>query len=353
MPTINVDADVYDIFEKAVEARLGHKRGNKLAAANEAIREWVKKSGVAGQSQTLDKYLEGGEKVDLVDKYLRTLSIINKSPQTLHNYRHTLKRFQKYVGKPVHTVEEKDILNFLEYMMVDRKATNTTRSTYLGQIRAFYNYAYDHQWIASNPVMDIPDIRIERRVNVPLTKKEVENVLKAASDLDQQNNTNRRYWILIKTLYDSQVRVSELTAIRKSDVDFDGQTIKIHGKGSKERIVSISKECAEALRTYSAEYNYDQKMFDYHIVSIQKDVRMLGKLAQLPTNKEFTPRKLRHTGATHWLHDGGKVTMISKQLGHDNIASTMTYLDITQGDVQKDYDEHHPSSRKDKRTIDM
>ncbi len=121
-------------------------------------------------------------------------------------------------------------------------------------------------------------------------------------------------------LYATGVRVSELVNIRKQDIDFTRGTIKVFGKGAKERIVLIPDVMRPQVEACCGQLKNDKKLFDLTPRMIQLEIKKLARMAGI--NKNVTPHKLRHSFATHMLQNGGNVVAIQKLLGHTSLNTT-------------------------------
>lgn len=288
-------------------------------------------------NSTLDKY--GIFDKDEIDKvlsdYQAHLKRFNRSEKTIRNYIETLALFKRHSQKSLKEITSEDIENFLTSIK-DKGLESSTRGAYLTQIKVFYNYLFDHGLITINPVIDIVDIKVDKKKKVILTNKEYELLLKAAEK-------RPRDVIIVKMLYDSLVRVSELVEIRKFDIDFNEGFIKIHGKGAKERTIVIGDELLNEIREYCLAFKDEQKLFEYHTGTIQRDIRALGKDAGI--KKRITPHTLRRTSATDWSKSGGNLEAIRMQLGHENLGYTQEYVTYSENDLKEEY-KKHPSNRK-------
>lgn len=295
----------------------------------------MKNDGIS--NSTLDRY--GIFDKDEIDKvltdYQAHLRRFNRSEKTIRNYIETLALFKRYVKKSLKDINMVDIDSFLTYLQ-EKGLESSTRSSYLTQIKVFYNYLHDHGVITINPVMDIVEIKVDKKKKVILTPKEYDLLL-------QEAEKSSRDEIIVKMLFDSLVRVSELVEIKKCDIDFNQGFVKIHGKGSKERTVVISDEFLIKIRDYCRAFKDDQKLFEYHTGTIQRDIRALGRRAGI--KKQVTPHTLRRTSATEWSKSGGNLEAIRMQLGHENLSYTQEYVTYSEDDLKEEY-KKHPSSRK-------
>ena len=156
---------------------------------------------------------------------------------------------------------------------------------------------------------------------------------------------------MMETLYACGIRVSELCNIKLSDIDFNEYTIKIFGKGSKERIVPINESSMEALKIYINDYRpflLKTKVSDYvfinnfgNVISRVGFFKILKKLCKdAGIEKDVSPHTLRHSFATHLLNNGANLRVIQHLLGHSNITTTQIYSHLSNESLKEDYNFH-------------
>jgi site-specific recombinase XerD len=179
-----------------------------------------------------------------------------------------------------------------------------------------------------------------------------------APDLSKTKGTRDR--AILEVLYASGVRVSELCGLDLSDVNLATGELRVIGKGDKERLVLIGRPAVRALRTYIERARPEQikdgptpkAVFLNRLGgrlstrSVDTIVRKAGIAAGI--QQRVTPHLLRHTFATHMLDGGADLRVVQELLGHENIATTQIYANVTQGRVREIYDGAHPHGRDGK-----
>jgi site-specific recombinase XerD len=176
---------------------------------------------------------------------------------------------------------------------------------------------HDRGYVQVNPCAGIDKIKYEDKMFVYLTLPELKAMI------DTANIENPRCAMIIRFLFVTGARVSELTGIRKRDIDFEHNILRLFGKGSKERPIPIDKMFRPILEEYCKGFDDNQKLFDYHTGTVEKDIRVIAK--QAGVNKHVTPHKLRHSFATHMLRSGANVVVIQQLLGHVSLNTTQKY----------------------------
>jgi site-specific recombinase XerD len=252
----------------------------------------------------------------------------------MHQYTLILHRYQKFLGKPVENAIRPEIVRYLNYLMFERKLSRTTVANILSVIRSFYSFIVQSEYMANDPTKGISSIKIDKKAPVYLTQSEMRDLIDSA--VEPRNN------LIVKMLYATGVRISELVNIKKSDIDFDRDTIKVFGKGAKERIVLIPDGLSSVLRTYCEQLDDNSKLFDLTTRTVQRDIKILAVRAGI--NKHVTPHKLRHSFATHMLQNGGSVVAIQKLLGHTSLNTTQIYTHYNVDDLKEMYTHSHPMS---------
>lgn len=271
--------------------------------------------------------------IDHVDIFLDEKRL-SSSATTMHQYTLILHRYQKFLGKPVENAIRPEIVRYLNHLMFERKLSRTTVANILSVIRSFYSFMVQSEYMASDPTKGISSIKIDKKAPVYLTQAEIRDLIDSA--VEPRDN------LIVKMLYATGVRISELVNIKKSDIDFDRDTIKVFGKGAKERIVLIPDGLSSSLRAYCEQLDDDSKLFDLTTRTVQRDIKILAVRAGI--NKHVTPHKLRHSFATHMLQNGGSVVAIQKLLGHTSLNTTQIYTHYNVDDLKEMYAHTHPMS---------
>ena len=260
---------------------------------------------------------------------------LSSSPGTIRQYGMILNRFYKYTGKQPDTVVRPEIVRYLNYLMFEKHLSKTTVANVLSVLKSFYSFMLDNGYVTSNPTRGINNIKLDKKAPVYLTFSEMNDLLDTAID--------PRDRIMVRLLYATGVRVSELVNIRKKDIDFDRCTIKVFGKGAKERIVLVPETVVKEMYDYAASLNNDDRPFDLTPRTVQRDIKLLARRAKI--NKNVTPHKLRHSFATHMLQNGGNVVAIQKLLGHSSLNTTQIYTHYNVDELKEMYGRTHPLSK--------
>lgn len=280
-----------------------------------------------------------------IDKYIDYLKYERKlSNNTVSSYYENLKKFYLFFeNKNILKLSANEIRDFL----YDEKIVARTRAHYLTVLNSFYNFLIENNIIKNNPCEVIKLPKLSKKLPNYLTIEEVDRLL----NINTTKVYDYRNKAMMETLYACGIRVSELCNIKLSDIDFNEYTIKIFGKGSKERIVPINESSMEALKIYINDYRpflLKTKVSDYvfinnfgNVISRVGFFKILKKLCKdAGIEKDVSPHTLRHSFATHLLNNGANLRVIQHLLGHSNITTTQIYSHLSNESLKEDYNFH-------------
>lgn len=197
-------------------------------------------------------------------------------------------------------------------------------------------------------------VRARRKKSLPsfLTISQMEALLKRPS---RDHLTGLRDLAILELFYSTGVRLSELSELRLSYVDFDRELIRVMGKGKKERIIPIGAEALKALKNYLDHRRLvfeKRREVDCEAVflnpsrgklSSRSVSRIVKKHAQeVSEDKKTSPHALRHTFATHLLDEGANLLTVKELLGHESLSTTQIYTHVTTERLKKIYKKAHP-----------
>ncbi len=291
-------------------------------------------------------------------------TVKNASEHTLRNYRNDLKSFLHFIEQEKMQIESLDEVNkrlireFLAHLNF-KKAAKRTLLRRLAFLRSFFKYLKREQKIAHNPMEEIDSPKLEKSLPKSLTYEQVERLL---SQPDTDTYLGFRDRSIMELLYSSGLRISELAALTRKDFDHSNHTLRVQGKGKKERIVPITESAAKWINEYLAHpvREVDGKQ---HRAQIDKEAIFLNKWGNRITMRSLdrnfskyllasglsssvTPHTIRHTIATHWLENGMDLKTIQVLLGHSSLVTTTIYTRVSSRLKREVYDKAHPSAKK-------
>ncbi|MGB1874661.1 MAG: site-specific tyrosine recombinase/integron integrase [Akkermansiaceae bacterium] len=279
------------------------------------------------------------------------------SERTLRNYSHALEAYRNWRGDGFTSWREctaDDFRTYLFELMKQEMARSTIRLRFAA-LRSFYKFLVHRRGMEASPLNDVQLPKTEKKLPVVLTLAQMEQLLEMPRKIDLDSRAMpwqaSRDVAIMELFYSSGLRVSELVALDVRDADFLSETLRVIGKGNKERLVPIGSQAMQAIQKYRSEAKvHEGPLF----INKNKDpakrrlsarsVQMLLKkyLAASDIGFEVTPHKLRHTFATHMLDHGADLRSVQTLLGHASLSTTQIYTHVTKERMREAYDAAHP-----------
>jgi integrase/recombinase XerC len=293
-----------------------------------------------------DRYLE---------RYLQYLEVErNASPRTVIAYRHALTTF-KSSGAERPSWENCKAQQFREFLLECMKkgmARSYVRLTFAA-LRSFYKYLVEREGFRENPLREVQLPKLEKKLPIVLTVSQIDELLEIPKKFKRQSQAPSwapaRDAAMMELFYSSGLRLSELAALNVADIDTYSETVRVLGKGRKERIVPVGQPALQAIQKYRFEANLHAGPLFISKLRKRMSARsiwlMLKKhLANTSIQLNVSPHKLRHSFATHLLDNGADLRSVQTLLGHASLSTTQIYTHVTIERMKKAYDEAHPRS---------
>jgi len=266
--------------------------------------------------------------------------------KTLHAYGVTLQGFRAYVQFRLgdcgpDELAARDILEYVEYLRRERHNGASAINRQVTILRNFYRamVAMDQLHPHDNPMANFPKIKgVRKKLPVFLTQDETRRLLHAPR-IDTVMGLRDR--ALLCLLYASGIRASECAGLTEAEMNLEGLSIRVMGKGGNERCIPLNKEVVQVLRQYQAARGQVSKRDAFFRSrggrglsrnAIYERVHRYGRKAKI--EKPLSPHRLRHTFATHLIKAGVNLVTIRDLLGHRCITSTQIYLHTTAEDLR-------------------
>ena len=287
-----------------------------------------------------------------INAYLNYLKVVKKSSQyTIDNYRNDLADLYDFKVDLLN-IEIKDIQDYLEYLY-SRGLSRSSISRKLSSIRSFYQYLKDEGYVQENLFREISN---PKKVSyLPKYVKE-QDLEKLFCCFDREEALGQRNALILEMLYATGIRVGELVKIRIEDINFYDKTIKILGKGRKERIVFYGSYCEDAMNLYLHDgyASLNKKGLGYLFLNKNGEClssRYVGKILDQALRKcaidyHISPHTLRHTFATDMLNAGADLMTVKDLLGHSSVNTTGIYTHISNERLKQVYDFAHPRAKE-------
>lgn len=272
----------------------------------------------------LDNDLTGNIKLYISAKRLEGLSEL-----TLEDYYRELMLFDFRVNKPTVRITTADIRHYLAGM---DDVMASTQGKKLSVIKSFFIWLVDEEIILRNPAARIKQMKQPKRLPKALTAIELEILREACETLREQ--------ALVEVMYSTGCRLSEVSGIKRSDIDWSSGSIRVIGKGDKERVVYLNPKASYHLERYLEECEENENESEYLFSTERRPYRkMQNKTIQDAINKiaartnirkNITPHVFRHTFATLAMENGIELGDLQQLLGHVNPATTLRYAEVSE-----------------------
>jgi integrase/recombinase XerC len=277
----------------------------------------------------------------------------NASTRTLRNYSHALNAYLEWRGDAFSSWRDctaDDFRLYLFELMKQELARSTIRLRFAA-LRSFFKYLVHRRGLSVSPLADVLLPKLERKLPVVLNLSQMEQLLEMPLKIDP--GPRAKPWqpvrdvAIMELFYSSGLRVSELVGLDVRDTDFVSETVRVWGKGNKERMVPIGSHAMTALQKYRQQAGVQRGP-----LFINKSMKRLSaRSVQLLLKKylhasdigfDVTPHKLRHTFATHMLDHGADLRSVQELLGHASLSTTQIYTHVTKERMREAYDAAHP-----------
>jgi site-specific recombinase XerD len=291
---------------------------------------------------------------EYVKRYLSAYRRRKYSSKSLETYQNALNSFERYlmqadIGR-IQDITYEDLSRY-RLNLVERNFTDPTIDIYLRTVRSFFKYLEDNQHIFTNPARDLTVPRYQRKLLPVPSEDDMEKVL---SQPNTATSVGIRDRALIETAYTSGVRRAELARLTIFDPDLKQGTLRVKGKGRKERVVPLGKQAVFWLRQYLEHARPKlSKDLNEHALWISRTggkklstagialmFHKYGRAAGL--SGPLSVHAVRRACVTHMLQNGAHPVEIQMLLGHSNLKSLSQYLRVTVTDLKKMHQKSRP-----------
>lgn len=285
---------------------------------------------------------------EMLEDYLFELEIRNYSLNTIKTYKSIINNFYKYLQNGKEIYDERMILRsfkkYIGYLKRDKKVSQNYIYLVTVVLKKFFEF---------NGIGVLKDVKTPKRTkSLPksLNENEVQRLINALDNyqtLDTKKSHTKflrqRNKLILALLYSSGLRVSELVSLRIDNVDLQERTMRIRGKGEKDRLVLFDDETKKMIEDYLAQRGDDSEYLfinrsNNHLTPryVQMMIKDYARVAGI--KKKVTPHILRHSFATHLLKNGVDIRAIQQLLGHSNLSTTQIYTSVDMETLKNVYD---------------
>ena len=287
----------------------------------------------------------------LAEEFLRYLGVErNASSRTLKAYRQALTAFRAENKTPWKKCTVDDFRDYLFAIMKRGQARSYVRLQF-SALRTLYQFLAARKGLRRNPVREVQLPKIEKKLPLVLTRQQIEELLAAPTRVAK--NRAAPVWMplrdvaIMELFYSSGLRLSELAALDVADVDLFTESIRVLGKGRKERVCPVGLPALEAISRYRATGNVHSGPLFINKARRRISTRSIWLILKrylrhtsIPIS--ISPHKLRHSFATHLLDRGADLRSVQALLGHASLSTTQIYTHVTVERLKKAYADAHP-----------
>lgn len=284
--------------------------------------------------------------------------------------------FEKQYSKHTVIAYEADLKSFLEFYqeeyavltmqkanypqircwivkLVNAGVSNRTINRKISSLKTYYKFLLKIEEIDKNPLVKHQALKVSRKLQIPFSSQEVEDVLLTLTD--DQDFESIRDRLIVELFYATGIRRIELVNLRLSDLDMSKGQIKVLGKRNKERYLPLLSSVKETMKKYLvAREVLGSKEISFLFLT-KKGVKIYETLVYRIINSYFSkasskvkksPHILRHSFATHLLNEGANLNAVKELLGHSSLAATQVYTHHSVAQLAKVYEQSHPRNKK-------
>ena len=294
----------------------------------------------------------------LIENFLEYLKVEkNYSVNTLLAYKTDLLEFQLFIDNynynfKIDKANYKAIRSWI-ISMANNGLSNRSINRKISSLKSFYKFLIKIESISISPLLGHTPLKQSKKIQVPFSKEEINSLL------DSEYFNNDYKGVLQKTLitffYFTGVRRIELINLKESDVNLSSLTLKVVGKGDKERVIPILPKLKESILTY-------QKMKSVFLIQKSTDFLFISKFGKQLTEKfvyrtvneyfklvspklKKAPHVLRHSFATHLINEGADINSVKELLGHSSLSSTQVYSHTSMERIKEVFKNSHPRAK--------
>ena len=288
----------------------------------------------------------------MVKSFLQYIQYEKKySSCTVFSYQNDIYQFQDFLTENYSLSIEQTELKHIRNWILQLKSKNIESSSInrkLSALKSLFKFGLRNNHIKSNPCTKLQSLKTPKKLPVFFKTSELDTALESTENA-KNDFADIRNNIILEILYQTGIRRAELIGLKDSDFNFFSLTLRIVGKGNKERIIPISKN----LKVKAEEYiNLKNQIFDspYFILTdtgeqsypnlIYRIVK--SSMGEVSSLSKRSPHVIRHSFASSLLNNGAEISAVKELLGHANLAATQIYTHTSYEQLKKTYKQAHP-----------
>jgi len=278
------------------------------------------------------------------------------SAHTIRSYKDDLEAFAVFVrdefaGLALKAISPAVVRSWLAALK-DEGLSSRSINRKISTLRSFYKYQISNGGVEQSPMGAILSPKMSKRLPVYIERKDMAILFDEVLFPDDWEGWTDR--LLLVILYYTGMRLSELIGLKESQVDGGNRSIKVLGKGNKERVIPVNEVLIEAIREYSDKKRVELAAPDTEVLLVGRKGKKLypkyvyravrAYLAEVTTIEQKSPHVLRHTFATHLMNAGAELNSVKELLGHASLAATQVYTHNTIEKLKDVYNKAHPKA---------
>lgn len=296
--------------------------------------------------------------ISQLSKFIEYLKFQKRySQHTLISYKNDISQYNDFLAMTYGTLSVKDSghIHIRSWMvhLVENQISPRTVNRKLSALRSFFNFLKKEGKVDKNPTIKIVSPKVGKKLPEFVNEKNIEQLFDVILTDDFKDYRNR---LLIELMYTTGIRRIELINIKDKDIQKSSRTLKVLGKGNKERILPLSADIIGKIDRYIELRTafFEEKVIADNLFVSDKGKALYPKwvynivtkyLSQVTTIKKKSPHTLRHSFATHLMNGGADLNAVKELLGHANLAATQVYTHNSIEKLKKAYKMAHPRSR--------
>jgi site-specific recombinase XerD len=234
--------------------------------------------------------------------------------------------------------------------MKEKQARSSIRLQF-SALRSFYRYLLARNHLAKNPISEVQLPKTEKKLPLVLTQNQITELLTAPLRIKKARSAPtwmpERDIAIMEVFYSSGLRLAELASLNVSDLDLYTESVRVLGKGRKERICPVGAPALQAVSRYRAAANVHQGALFLNKARRRISTRSIWLILKRYLRETsipiaVSPHKLRHSFATHLLDNGADLRSVQALLGHASLSTTQIYTHVTTERLKKAYFAAHP-----------
>jgi len=289
----------------------------------------------------------------LADAFLEFMSSERRSSErTLANYELALRQFREW-RRPFQGWDKltADDFRALLFDLMKKERGRATIRLQFAALRSFFKWLTRRRGWKTNPLLEVQLPKREKKLPVVLTVTQIEQMLNLPLTMEKTKRdavwAPERDAAILELFYSTGMRLSELVALNVEDIDTYTESVRVFGKGNKERLCPVGSMALQAVQRYRVKAGvHDGALFRSKLgrrittQAVDDVVKKYWRASGLPVH--LTPHKIRHSFATHLLNNGADLRSVQELLGHASLSTTQIYTHVSTQRMKEVYEKSHP-----------